>query len=386
MIGRDALPRVQADPQVSPTKLENEFVARFQQLTGPVMAKGVEDATFYCFNRFLSLNEVGGDPGKFGVSAEEFHQFCREQQKKQPHSMLASSTHDTKRSEDVRARLNLLSEIPGEWRATVLRWSNINACHRRGPWPDRNMETLFYQTLVGAWPLPAGRALACMEKFAREAGQHTTWSAPDERYENALWNFVVESLRDPEFTMDLEQFVARLADAARVNSLAQTLIKLTAPGVPDIYQGCELLDFSLVDPDNRRPVDFEIRRRLLAEAKKLPVENIWERRDEGLPKIWLIHKTLKLRARKAKLFGGDYEPLFARGEMAKHIVAFIRGGGAINDSSASRARIKKLGRYFYGAAARPMAQRIHRRKIHRRGATFRVAQKLSGRAAGWKGE
>ena len=311
------------------TPLQNEFVARFQQLTGPAMAKGVEDTAFYCFNRFLSFNEVGGDPGKFGVSAKEFHEFCREQEKNRPHSMLASSTHDTKRSEDVRARLDLLSEIPGEWRSTVIRWSNINACHRRGQWPDRNMEILFYQTLVGAWPLTAGRALACMEKSAREAGQHTTWNAPDEGYENALWNFVVESLRDPEFTMDLEQFVARLADAACVNSLAQTLIKLTAPGVPDIYQGCELLDFSLVDPDNRRPVDFESRRRLLAEAKKLPVEKIWERRGEGLPKIWLIHKTLKLWARKAKLFRGNYEPLSARGEKAGHAVAFMRGGGAI---------------------------------------------------------
>jgi (1->4)-alpha-D-glucan 1-alpha-D-glucosylmutase len=309
--------------------MENEFVAHFQQLTGPAMAKGVEDTAFYCFNRFVSLNEVGGDPGKYGVSADEFHEFCREQRKNRPHSMLASSTHDTKRSEDVRARLNLLSEIPDEWRSTVLRWSNINACHRRSPWPDRNMEILYYQTLVGAWPLSAGRALACMEKFAREAGQHTTWNAPDERYENALWNFVVESLRDPEFTMDLEQFVARLADAACVNSLAQTLIKLTAPGVPDIYQGCELLDFSLVDPDNRRPVDFESRRRLLAETKQLPLKEIWERRAEGLPKIWLIHKTLKLRARKTKLFRGDYAPLVARGEKAGHAFAFMRGGGAM---------------------------------------------------------
>ncbi len=293
------------------------------------MAKGVEDTAFYCFNRFASINEVGGDPGKFGAGAKEFHKFCGELQKHWPHTMLASSTHDTKRSEDVRARLNLLSEIPGEWRETVLRWSNINACHRRGQWPDRNMEILFYQTLAGAWPLTSGRALAFIEKSAREAGQHTTYAAPDQRYENALWNFTVESLRDPEFTMDMEQFVARLDDAACVNSLAQTLIKLTAPGVPDIYQGNETRDFSLVDPDNRRPVDFESRRRLLAEIKKLPVKKIMERRGEGLPKIWLIRKTLKLRARKKKMFDGNYEPLFARGEKAKHAVAFMRGGGAI---------------------------------------------------------
>jgi (1->4)-alpha-D-glucan 1-alpha-D-glucosylmutase len=310
-------------------ELESEFVARFQQLTSPVMAKGVEDTAFYCFNRFASLNEVGGDPGKFGVGAEEFHGFCHEQKGKWPHSMLASSTHDTKRSEDVRARLNLLSEIPDEWCATVLRWSNINACHRRGQWPDRNMEYLFYQTLAGAWPLPAGRVLAYMEKSAREAGQHTTWGVPDNCYENALWNFVVESLRDPEFIMDVGKVTARLADAALVNSLAQTLVKLTAPGVPDIYQGCELLDYSLVDPDNRRPIDFELSRQLLEEAKKISVEKIWERRGEGLPKIWLIHKTLKLRAQKKKLFDGDYEPLLARGKKAKHAVAFMRDGGLI---------------------------------------------------------
>ena len=302
---------------------------RFQQLTSPAMAKGVEDTAFYCLNYFTSLNEVGGDPGMLGVSTKEFHEFSRDQEKKRPHTMLASSTHDTKRSEDVRARLNLLSEIPGEWRSTVLRWSNINACHRRGQWPDRNMEFLFYQTLVGAWPLSTGRALAYMEKSAREAGQHTTWNARDNRYENALWNFIVESLRDPEFTMDVEQFVARLANAALINSLAQTLIKLTAPGVPDIYQGCELLDFSLVDPDNRRSVDFELRRRLLAEIQQLPGDAIWERRGEGLPKIWLIHKTLNLRMRRTKLFSGDYEPLFARGKKAKNIIAFTRGGGTI---------------------------------------------------------
>ena len=225
-----------------------------------------------------------------------------------------------------------------------------------------------------------------MEKAAREAGQHTTWDAPDERYENAVWNFVAESLRDPEFTMDLEQFVARLADAACVNSLAQTLIKLTAPGVPDIYQGCELLDFSLVDPDNRRPVDFESRHRLLADAKKLPINKIWERRAEGLPKIWLIHKTLKLRVRKAKLFRGEYEPLFACGEKAGHAVAFTRGGGAITIVPRLVLGLKGLGRHIYGAASWSLAQRIHRRTIHRNRALFRIAQKISGRAAGWKGE
>jgi (1->4)-alpha-D-glucan 1-alpha-D-glucosylmutase len=310
-------------------KPEDEFVARFQQLTGPAMAKGVEDTAFYCFSRLVSLNEVGGNPGKFGEPVESFHEFCRRQQERWPHSMLATSTHDTKRSEDVRARLNLLSEIPAEWFEIVRRWSAINACHRRGEWPDRNSEYLFYQTLVGAWQINAGRALACMEKSVREAGRQTSWTARNKNYEKALWNFIVESLRDPEFRMSLEQFMVRLADTAWVNSLAQTLIKLTAPGVPDIYQGCELWDFSLVDPDNRRPVDFKLRQRLLAESKKLSVEKIWGRRREGLPKIWLIRKTLKFRAHESKLFRGDYEPLVAKGEKSNKVIAYMRGGGAI---------------------------------------------------------
>jgi (1->4)-alpha-D-glucan 1-alpha-D-glucosylmutase len=309
--------------------LQNEFVARFQQLTSPAMAKGVEDTAFFCLNRFASINEVGGDPGKFGVSALEFHKFCGELQTHWPHTMLASSTHDTKKSEDVRARMNLLSEIPGEWRETVLRWSKMNERHRRNNFPDCNMEYLFYQTLVGAWPISLERILAFMEKASCEAKQHTDWNNRNSEYDAALKYFVTATLADNNFTDDLEKFVASLDKASQINSLAQTLIKLTAPGVPDIYQGCELWDFSLVDPDNRRPVDFALRQQLLAEAKNLSAEKIWNHRAEGLPKLWLIQKTLKLRERFSDFSNFNYDPVFAPGANVENIVAFSRGGKVI---------------------------------------------------------
>jgi (1->4)-alpha-D-glucan 1-alpha-D-glucosylmutase len=302
------------------------FLARFQQLTGPVMAKGVEDTAFYCFNRFVSLNEVGGDPKIFGTGIKSFHKFLSQQQKNWPHSQLTTSTHDTKRAEDVRARLNALSEIPETWAQTVRRWSKMNECHRQNNLPDPNAEYLFYQMLAGAWPVSEARAQFYMEKAAHEAKQHTTWRNRNEPYEKALRNFVSETLRDPQFTTDLEHFTGTLATAAAVNSLAQTLIKLTAPGVPDIYQGCELWDLSLVDPDNRRPVDFGLRQKLLAEAKNLSAEKIWERRAEGLPKFWLIQKTLKLREQFSDFDKFNYEPVLARGEKAENVFAFSRGG------------------------------------------------------------
>jgi (1->4)-alpha-D-glucan 1-alpha-D-glucosylmutase len=243
-----------------------------------------------------------------------------------PQTQLASSTHDTKRAEDVRARLNVLSEIPELWSQTVQRWSQMNACHRDENLPDRNTEYLFYQTLAGAWPLTGDRAQQYLEKAVREAGMHTSWKARNPGYEAAVKKFVSETLRDPEFTTDLEHWAARLADAAAINSLAQTLIKLTAPGVPDIYQGCELPDFSLVDPDNRRPVDFARRQNLLETAGTLTPDQAWERRQEGLAKIWLIQKTLKLRARLPGWHHFGYEPVRASGATAAHVSAFARGG------------------------------------------------------------
>lgn len=301
------------------------FAARFQQLTGAVMAKGAEDTAFYCFNRFVSQNEVGGDPKKFGANAEEFHQFVQRQKMAWPHTQLTTSTHDTKRAEDVRARLNVLSEVPDLWAQTVHRWSQMNACHREDDLPDRHAEYLFYQTLVGAWPLSEDRAQFYMEKAICEAGLHTSWKKRNDHYEQVLRRFVGETLRDPGFITDLEHFVGRLSEAALINSLAQTLIKLTAPGVPDIYQGCELLDFSLVDPDNRRSVDFGLRQSLLKAAGSMSAEQVWKRRSEGLPKLWLIRKTLKLRARLAALHTLSYDPVFARGTRKDHVVAFSRG-------------------------------------------------------------
>jgi (1->4)-alpha-D-glucan 1-alpha-D-glucosylmutase len=301
------------------------FVARFQQLTGPAMAKGVEDTAFYCHNRFTSLNEVGGDPKKFGTSLEAFHKFLARQQRDWPHSQLTTSTHDTKRAEDVRARLNVLSEIPEIWFKTVRRWSQMNEKFRQNNFPDRNAEYLFYQTLVGAWPISEERAQFYMEKSAHESKQHTTWTNRNESYETALKYFVSETLKIREFIDDLERLVAEISEAAAVNSLAQTLIKLTAPGVPDIYQGCELWDWSTVDPDNRRPVDFETRKNLLAEIPALAPEKIWERRAEGLPKLFIIQKTLQLRERFSDFANFNYEPVLARGARAENLIAFSRG-------------------------------------------------------------
>lgn len=310
---------------------EHEFVMRFQQLTGPTMAKGAEDTACYCFNRLLALNTVGGDPSRFGWSPEFFHDRCGRALRLCPNSMLTTSTHDTKRSGDVRMRLCLLSEIPQRWSTAVVQWSAMNEKHRRGDWPDRNLEYFYYQTLVGAWPLPSHRALVVMEKASREAKQHTSWTRPNPAYDAALKEFVTGTLGDQEFIASLERFVAPLVEPGQINSLAQTLLKLTTPGVPDVYQGEELWDLSLVDPDNRRPVDFETRQRLLAELKRLSIAQVWQRRAEGVPKLWLIQKTLQFRRRHPELFGAEssYEPLQARGEKAAHVVAFARGGSVV---------------------------------------------------------
>jgi (1->4)-alpha-D-glucan 1-alpha-D-glucosylmutase len=307
--------------------LEDEFVARFQQLSGPAMAKGVEDTAFYCFNRFVALNEVGGDPGVFGSSVESFHDFCRHQQAHWPDSMLATATHDTKRGEDVRARLCVLSEIPQAWTERVGRWSAANQRHRRGDWPDRNTEYLFYQTLVGAWPLSSERALEFMMKATAEAKRFTNWTEPNEAYRAALRGFVTDAMADTEFMADVETFVSELAENGWRNSLSQTLIKLTAPGVPDFYQGADLWDLSLVDPDNRRPVNLAARRKFPEATGKLSAEAAWEQRAAGIPKLWLIRQVLHLRERRPDWFAktARYEPLFAHGPKAECVVAYLRG-------------------------------------------------------------
>jgi (1->4)-alpha-D-glucan 1-alpha-D-glucosylmutase len=315
--------------------VEDELVARFQQVTGPVMAKGVEDTTFYTYNRLAALNEVGGNPGRFGVSPDEFHDGNAFLARHWPGTLLATSTHDTKRSEDTRARIALLSEIPTRFAGAVSEWARLNDRHRADPsLPDRNAEWLLYQTLVGAWPLSVERAVAYMEKASKEAKEHTSWVDPDPIYDDALRRFIEGILGDPEFTGALEAFVAPLVEPGRITSLAQALLKLTSPGVPDIYQGCELWDHSLVDPDNRRPVDFTVRQALLAEAETASPAEVWPAKAySGLPKLLLTHRALHLRARRPEYFrvGSAYEPLTASDPKAAHAVAFARtaaGGSA----------------------------------------------------------
>ncbi len=310
-----------------------EFVMRFQQLTGPVMAKGAEDTAFYCFNRLIALNEVGGNPANCGTDVEEFHGWCMRTEGQWPQTMLATSTHDTKRSEDVRARLALLSELAPSWSAAVERWSTINESHRRKDWPDRNLEYLFYQTLVGAWPLPAERAKAFMQKAAREAKVHTNWTDPNAEYEDALSQFVTATLSDDRFIEEVNQFVAPLILPGYCNSMAQTLLKVTVPGLPDIYQGTEFWDFSLVDPDNRRPVDFtrrkealdRLQQRLAKEGPLRLASELLKSPHDGSLKQFLIYQALRFRHEQEPLFRlGKYVPLLTKGGHAAHICAFAR--------------------------------------------------------------
>jgi len=320
------------ESRASEEAVEQELAGRFQQVSAPVMAKGVEDTAFYTYLRLVSLNEVGGDPGSFGTSLEEFHAACEDAQRDRSQGLLSTSTHDTKRSEDVRARLSLLSEVPDRWAEAVHRWMAMNEVHRRGgAWPDRNAEYLLYQTLVGAWPLEPDRALTYMEKATREAKAHTSWTDPDPEYDAALRHFVPAVLADEAFRADLAAFVGPLLTPGRVTALAQALVKLTAPGIPDTYQGSELWDLSLVDPDNRRPVDYELRRQLLAELEGMSPEEVLSRSDEGLPKLLVTSRALHLRRRRPELFGpkGDHERLPVAGPHAERVVAFARGGGGV---------------------------------------------------------
>lgn len=309
--------------------MATELVMRFQQFTGPVMAKGVEDTAFYNYNRFISLNEVGGNPGHFGVSVDEFHTETAKMADAWPRAMLGSSTHDTKRSEDVRARLNVLSEIPERWAAAVERWAGQTAAYKQRDFPDRNAEYLLYQNMVGAWPIDEDRMIRYMEKATREAKVYTSWTNPTPEYEDAIAEFIRSIYADEIFIADLAAFVDQIKEAGWINALAQTLIKLTAPGVPDIYQGTELWDFSLVDPDNRRPVDYAQRRRLLAEVEMLSPESIWGRAEEGLPKLWVIRQTLNLRCQHPHWFGAEsgYRPLIIPN--ARNVVAYARGEGIL---------------------------------------------------------
>ncbi|MEW5931004.1 MAG: malto-oligosyltrehalose synthase [Gemmatimonadota bacterium] len=329
------------------------FVMKFQQLTGPVMAKGVEDTSFYIFNRLVALNEVGGEPDRFGVSPDELHAWLLERAERWPHALSASSTHDTKRSEDVRARIDVLSEIPELWEAHVTAWAEINRGLKLDdegrPVPASGDEYLLYQTLVGAWPLGTtedqahrdfvARVQGYMEKATREAKEHTSWIEPNAAYDEGLKQFVAAVLdrgANAAFFADFARLHPLVARMGMVNSLAQTLVKLAAPGVPDVYQGQELWDFSLVDPDNRRPVDYDVRRRLLRELKEAMqggsdarelARGLVESWEDGRIKMYLTHRALALRnAHPATFLDGEYLPLSAEGERAQHVFAFARRG------------------------------------------------------------
>ncbi len=330
------------------------FVMKFQQYTAPVMAKGVEDTSFYAYSRFIALNEVGDDPRRFGFSMAAFHQANRERRLNWPHALLSTSTHDSKRSEDVRARIDVLSELPATWRTHISRWSRLNAAARRTlddrSAPAREDEYLLYQTLVGVWPVEVpgipgfsefqDRIESYMLKAVREAKVHTSWINPDAAYEGSVLAFV-RALFDPAgksaFRSDIAQFSKHVALFGMLNGLSQSLIKLTAPGVPDIYQGNEIWNLNLVDPDNRRPVDYDRRRRLLEQLKSLAAGsgnvlaararlllNTWE---DGRAKLYVIWRALEVRNRHPDVFqAGDYLALLPRGARAEHICAFARSG------------------------------------------------------------
>jgi (1->4)-alpha-D-glucan 1-alpha-D-glucosylmutase len=311
-------------------KLESEFVARFQQFTSPVMAKGVEDTAFYCYNRLTAMNEVGSDPAHNGLSLQDFHNYNRTMQGTHPATMTTLSTHDTKRSDDVRARLAVLSEIPDRFADAIERWSS-NTSQYRPEIIDRGTEYFYYQTLIGAWPITPERMQAYMEKAMREAKEQTSWVANNKDYEEALRNFVDRTLADTNLTSELDEFVRRIQHAGWSNSLAQTLMKYTAPGVPDLYQGAELWDFSLVDPDNRRPVDYALRYDLLQQIQRMTAGQVMERAPEGLPKLWTIHHALKLRREHPEWFNAaaGYIPLGVTGKKSHHAIAYLRGESVV---------------------------------------------------------
>jgi (1->4)-alpha-D-glucan 1-alpha-D-glucosylmutase len=310
--------------------VECEFVMRFQQVTAAAMAKGVEDTAYYSYLRLVSLNEVGGNPAGFGVPVDEFHKWCVDTQARFPHTLLATSTHDTKRSEDVRTRIGLISEIPAQWAEAASRWSAANAHYRTGDLPDRKTEYLLYQTMVGAWPISLDRLSAYMRKAVREAKEQTSWLEPNTAFEAALDTFIRALIEDREFVADLEGFIAPLVTPARWSSIALNLLKLTAPGIPDIYQGMELWQLTLVDPDNRQLIDYDLRRRLLGELDRLSPEEILARADDGLPKLWTIRQSLRARNEHPEEFAaGGYRALWPSGPKAANVVAFQRGSGVI---------------------------------------------------------
>ena len=310
---------------------EADFVAQWQQLTPAVMAKGVEDTTFYCFDRLVSCNEVGSQASLVGISADKFHEFCHSLSERWPHNLLATSTHDNKRSEDVRTRISILSEIPERWSEALHQWSQLNADAWQNRVPDRHAEYLLYQTLIGAWPIDRDRCWQYMLKACREAKINTSWHEPNSGYEEKIRGFCDGVFQSPDFIASLERFIEPLILPGRINSLAQTLVKMVAPGVPDFYQGTELWDLSLVDPDNRRPVDFELRAGFVRRARELTAADVQMQWDSGLPKLWMTARLLAIRRRRPEDFSDQskYQPLVAQGTHLGRLLAFRRGENLI---------------------------------------------------------
>jgi (1->4)-alpha-D-glucan 1-alpha-D-glucosylmutase len=340
-------------PGHAPSDEALRVAMQFQQVTGPVMAKAFEDTAFYRYFRLLALNEVGGDPRRFGMSCAAFHHLTAERARLLPRAIVTTATHDTKRGEDARLRIALLSEIPREWGRRIALWLRLNRRHRSAiderPVPDRNIEYLFYQTLVGAWPPLLGpadpdgvsalakRIEAAMIKAVREGKERSSWSYPDAAYESGLQRFVrgvLDAARPNPFLADFAGFIQLLARPAAIASLAQLVLKLTVPGVPDIYQGGELWDLSLVDPDNRRPVDWPARQRLIDEvagtASAVALAAEWA---DGREKLFVTTRLLALRQAYPLLFAaGDYQPLdVSGGRNADRLCVFARrhGGQAL---------------------------------------------------------
>ena len=319
-------------------RLQLDFVLKFQQCTGPIMAKGLEDTAFYIFNRLVALNEVGGTPQFFGISLERFHERNRARLAETPHTLLASTTHDTKRSEDTRARIAVLSEMPTEWQNWIYEWRKINSALKHnieGEFaPSANEEYLLYQTLLGTWPLsPAAVDQTYLERMQRyllkaikEAKVNSSWIQPNEGWEKAVVDFIAAILEPNHgFRAQFEPAAKKIAWHGMLNSLTQAILKLTAPGVPDIYQGDELWDFTLVDPDNRRPVDYASRTKILAEVEKENGESLFGSWEDARIKMFVVSRLLHLRRASPSLFQkGAYASFYGDGEFADCCVAFSR--------------------------------------------------------------
>ena len=339
----------------------SELAVRFQQTSGPVQAKGVEDTAFYRWFRLASLNEVGGDPGLFGVPPQEFHAAAGRLARSWPATMTTLSTHDTKRQEDVRARLAVLAEMPSEWGERVAEWHE-RAVPPRSFWAggahepavDADTEYLLWQTLVGAWPISRDRLAGYLEKAIREAKRRTSWTDQDREYEAAVLGLASRVLSDASLSASIEAFVASISADALVNSLGVKLVQLTMPGVPDVYQGCELTGRSLVDPDNRRAVDYDRRRSLLAnlDAGRLDTADPDPVARLDAVKLLVTSRALRLRRDHPDWFAGGYEPLMATGAAAGHAVAFARGGRAVTVATRLPGGLRRRG--GWGETALPL--------------------------------